>query len=105
MKTRTTTKRRYTPACEGETEKQRAKRLAARRPFRATDAAEPNIVEGHTYLARVTVDPWAGYPKHRSIVGKLVKVTAYNTVNVEWPSGALNSFSRSSVKVIGECAP
>lgn len=72
------------------------------RRFRATDAAEPAMTEGRTYLARVLVDPWKGYPRHRSLVGQLVRVTAYSCVNVEWPSGGGNSFARSSVRVIGE---
>ena len=60
------------------------------------------ILEGKTYLAKIIKDPWRGYPGHKSIIGKTVKATSYHVVNVEWPNGAENSFSRDSIKVIKE---
>lgn len=81
----------------------KTKTPSLRKPrFRATDAREPALTEGRTYLARVTKDPWKGYPNHRSLIGRLVKVSSEPLVRVEWPGGGGNTFARSCVEVIGE---
>ncbi len=75
------------------------------KPFSRKQVKECPITEGRTYLAEVIVDPWANHDGHMSCLGQLVKVRAYGVVNVEWPGGGKNSFSRDSVRIIGEYKP
>lgn len=67
-------------------------------------AKEHPITEGRTYLARIIVCPWA-YRKikgYKSTRGRIVRVTPYSTVHIEWEGGAVNSVPRSCLRVIGE---
>lgn len=67
-------------------------------------AKEQPITEGKTYLAEIVVCPWAyrKYEDHKSTVGKIVRVTAYQTINIEWESGDSNSVPRNCIRIIGE---
>jgi len=65
---------------------------------------EPEMIEGHTYLARIKVDPFAyrHNPDHKSLVGELVRVRLSQVVEITWESGGQNSCHRSNINVIEE---
>lgn len=70
--------------------------------FRADTVVETPILEGKTYLARIKGGRDSHWKMKRR-VGRIVKVTAYGVVNIEWPSGHRNSIARGGVEIIGEC--
>jgi hypothetical protein len=65
---------------------------------------EPEMIEGHTYLAKIKIDPFAyrGIMGHKSLVGKMVHVRLGTVTEITWPSGGTNACHRSNLTVIEE---